>query len=456
MTTYQEFLNGKVQLSGHYGFDPIWMPDFLYDFQTDLTSWAIGKGRSAIFADCGLGKTPIQLVWADNVVRHTNGRVLILTPLAVSAQTARESEKFGVDATVCRDGVLGKSSGIFIANYERLHYFDPNDFVGMVCDESSVLKNFDGVTKAAITEFMRRLPYRLLCTATAAPNDHIELGTSSEALGEMGFSDVLSRFFRKTKKTYTRRDEHRGQIYQLRGHAVVDFWRWVCSWSRAIRKPSDMGYKDDKFVLPSLTTREHMVSAKTPRDGYLFDLPAVGLQEQRQERRRTLKERCEMAASLVSDTGKPAVCWCHLNDEGDLLEKLIPDAVQVAGKDSDEFKEQSFLAFADGFIRVIVTKPKIAGFGLHWPHCAHQTFFPSHSFEQWYQAIRRSWRFGQKNPVIVDVISTEGEQNVLKNLQRKQSAADKMFEALIREMQNSLCIKIEPYTGEREELPSWL
>lgn len=450
---YDTFLSNKTHLAGEYGFEPLWLPDFLYDFQRDLVSWSIRKGRSAIFADCGLGKTPMQLVWAENVVRKTNGRVLILTPLAVAAQTAREAEKFGIEAAVSRDGGGGK---ITIANYERLHYFNPSDFVGVVCDESSILKNFDGATKAAVTEFMRLLPYRLLATATAAPNDHIELGTSSEALGELGFADVLSRFFRKTKKTYTRRDEHRGGIYQLRPHATRDFWRWVYSWARAIRKPSDMGYDDSAFALPGITTREHIVKATTRREGFLFDVPAVGLQEQRQERRRTLTERCEMAASLVSNTGEPAVCWCHLNDEGDLLTKLIPDAVQVAGKDSDEHKEEAFEAFQRGDIRVLVTKPTIAGFGLNWQHCAHQTFFPSHSFEQWYQAVRRCWRFGQTRPVIIDVISSEGEADVLSNLQRKQDAADVMFANLVVEMSSSLRVRTAPYSGDEREVPSWL
>ncbi len=456
MKNYSQFLSGKTHLSGEFGFTPEWMPDFLYDFQRNLLDWSVKKGRAAIFADCGLGKTPMQLAWAENVVRHTNKRVLILTPLAVSFQTEQEAEKFGIDARVCRDGDVSGSTKILITNYERLHYFNSSDFAGVVCDESSILKNFDGATKSAVTEFMRMLPYRLLCTATAAPNDYIELGTSSEALGELGFSDMLSKFFRKTQKTYTRRDEHRGGLYQLRGHATQDFWKWLCSWARAVRSPSDIGYDDGAFELPPLTTNQHVVKASTRLDGYLFDLPAVGLHEQRQERRRTLTERCEMAASLVADTGKPAVCWCHLNDEGDLLEKLIPDAVQVAGKHSDEQKEDRFKAFKSGEVRVMVTKPKVGGFGLNWQHCAHQTFFPSHSFEQWYQAIRRSWRFGQKNPVTIDVVSSEGEQDVLENLQRKQVAADEMFSNMVAMMDQGMKVKSTPYGTKKEKVPKWL
>lgn len=451
---YQAFLRSKMQLGGEHGFAPLWLPDWLFDFQQTLIDWSLRRGRAAIFADTGLGKTPMQLVWAENVVHKTGGRVLILTPLAVAAQTQREAKKFGIDARVSRDGAL--TSNILIANYDRLHYFRAEDFVGMVADESSILKNFDGATKAAVTEFMRRLPYRLLCTATAAPNDYIELGTSSEAIGELGFSDMLSRFFKKTEKTWTRRDEYKGETWRFRGHAERDFWRWVCSWSRAVRKPSDIGGDDTPFILPSLTVDEHIIRASTPRDGCLFDLPAVGLREQREERRRTIGERCEKAASLVKDTSQPAVCWCHLNAEGDLLERLIPDAAQVAGRNSDEEKEATLESFARGDIRVLVTKPTIAGWGLNWQHCAHQTFFPSHSFEQWYQAVRRSWRFGQTKPVVVDVVASEGEADVMANLRRKQDAADVMFENLVQLMNDSMRVKVEPYRGGREEIPSWL
>jgi len=451
---YETFLASKMQLGGEYGFAPTFKPDYLYDFQRELLEWATKKGRSAIFADCGLGKTPIQLVWAENVVRETNGRVLILTPLAVSNQTKREADKFDIEASVSRDGVL--STDITITNYERLHYFAPSDFVGVVCDESSILKNFSGATRAAITEFMRLLPYRLLATATAAPNDYIELGTSSEAIGELGFADMMSRFFKKTEKTFSRKDEYRGENYRFRGHSERDFWRWVCSWSRAIRRPSDLGFDDGPFILPTLTVRDHVVKARTLKDGCLFDLPAVGLQEQREERRRTITERCELVAELVIDTGEPAVCWCHLNDEGDLLERLIPDAVQVAGRDDNDVKVERLESFANGKIRVLVTKPKIAGHGLNWQHCAHQTFFPSHSFEQWYQSVRRSWRFGQTREVVIDVVASEGEADVIRNMKRKEDAADLMFDRLVAMMHDAMRVEIEPYTGDTEEVPSWL
>jgi hypothetical protein len=455
MDKYQEFLQGKTQKGCDHGFEPLWIHDGLFGFQKEITRWALEKGRAAVFADCGLGKTPIQLIWAENVVRKTNGRVLVLTPLAVASQTQREATKFDIDAHVCRDGRLNGTK-IVITNYERLHYFNPADFAGVVADESSILKNFSGATKAAVTEFMREQPYRLLCTATPSPNDYIELGTSSEAIGELGFMAMIARFFKKPIRTWTRREEFQPGAYTFRGHAERDFWRWVCSWAKATRRPSDMGFDDNGFVLPALNMVEHVVKSRTLPDGWLFDVPAVGLHEQRQERRRTITERCEKAAALVADTGKPAVCWCHLNDEGDLLEKLIPDAVQIAGKDDDDRKEEIFRAFSAGEIRVLVTKPTIAGFGVNWQHCAHQTFFPSHSFEQWYQAIRRSWRFGQKLPVTVDVIATEGEKNVLANMKRKQDAAEVMIDNLVRMMNNELKVKVPTYGTEKEVRPSWL
>jgi len=453
---YGKFLDGKSQLSGEYGFEPDYMPDFLFDFQAALVEWSTRKGRAAIFADCGLGKTPMQLVWAENVVRKTNKPVLILAPLAVSPQTVGEGEKFGIDCVRSQDGKIPNGARIIVTNYERLHYFDPSRFSGCVCDESSILKNFDGATRAAITEFMRTLPYRLLCTATAAPNDYIELGTSSEALGELGFMDVLNRFFKKIGSATCRAGEYRSGMWRFRGHSERDFWRWVCSWVRAVRKPSDLGFDNGSFVLPELRTREHVVKASRPRAGFMFDMPAITLHEQREERRRTLPERCQLTAELVSDTGQPAICWCHLNDEGDTLERLIPGAVQVAGKDSDDRKEEVFGAFRGGQIRVIVTKPTIAGFGLNWQHCAHQTFFPSHSYEQWYQAVRRSWRFGQTRPVTVDVIASEGERGVLSNMQRKDDAASEMFAHLVELMGRELRLVKDTSPGQKERVPQWL
>ena len=460
---YGAFLASKRHLGEMGGFAPLWLPDFLFDFQAALVEWTIRKGRAAIFADCGLGKTPMQLVWAENIVRHTNKRVLILTPLAVSGQTITEAEKFGIDCHRSRGGEL--YPGIVVTNYERLHHFSPGDFAGVVCDESSILKSFDGVRRAEVTEFLRRMPYRLLATATAAPNDYIELGTSSEALGELGYTDMLTRFFKNDQNTIKpvvyrnrgqsfKRLEERAK-WRFKGHAELPFWRWVSSWARALRRPSDAGFEDAAFQLPDLIEREHMVEVTSPPPEMLFTLPAVGLTEQRAERRRTIGERCERVASLVADQD-PALVWCHLNAEGDHLAARIPDAVQISGDDSDDAKEEAFLAFARGDIRVLVTKPKIGAWGLNFQHCAHITFFPSHSFEQYYQGVRRCWRFGQTRPVVVDIVTTGGERGVMKNLQRKAAAADRMFSSLVAAMHSAERVATGVRFVAREEIPEWL
>lgn len=462
---YLAFLDARRQEHDNSGFHPIWMPDILKPFQASLTEWAIVKGRAALLEDCGLGKTLQQLVWAQNVVMHTNGRVLILAPLAVTQQTYREAVKFGIEAHVSLDGTF--RPGINIANYERLHYFDPDDFVGMVCDESAILKSFDGTRRRQITDFMRKMSYRLLCTATAAPNEYIELGTSSEALGYLGYMDMLSRFFKNNQGNSIkphiarRKGQNFAQLddnakWRFKGHAEVPFWQWVCSWARAVRKPSDIGFDDAEFILPALIENQHMVDAKNLPDGRLFALPAVGLSEQREERRRTIEERCGMAASLVNDTGQPAIVWCHLNDEGDMLERLISDCVQVSGKDSEDAKEEKLLAFIDGKARVLVTKGKIGAWGLNFQHCAHSVSFPTHSFEEYYQSIRRCLRFGQKRKVVSDIVTTEGEKSVLANLQRKAVAADKMFADLTAHMNNAIGIDRSVQFTKNQEVPSWL
>jgi hypothetical protein len=298
-----------------------------------------------------------------------------------------------------------------------------------------------------------------LATATAAPNDYTELGTSSEALGYLGYMDMLSRFFtnrRQSSHAYNGKWRLKHDEWRFKGHAEEPFWRWVASWARALRRPSDLGFADDGFVLPEPVFREHVVEARSVRPGMLFTVPAVGLDEEREERRRTINERCEMVADLVNKTGQPAVVWCHLNPEGDLLERLIPDAIQVSGSDSDDAKEEKFVAFSSGNARVIVTKPKIGAWGLNWQHCAHLTFFPSHSYEQFYQAVRRCWRFGQKRPVEIDIVATEGEINVQHNMRHKADAADRMFASLVTHMQEGMTIRrIEPFTNT-VEVPTWM
>jgi hypothetical protein len=471
---YAEFLTSKSQSDVYAGFDPLWIPSSGFDFQQSLVDWAVRKGRSAIFADCGLGKTWMQLVWAENVVRKTNRPVLVITPLAVGSQTVKiEGPKFGIE---CRKAsyplsdyapLLQPQPGITVANYERLHHFSPGDFAGVVLDESSILKSFDGKFRSQITEFMRIVPYRLLCTATAAPNDYVELGTSSEALGQLGYLDMLNRFFKNDQHTikpmrYTgnpRSARPNGKDHtdkwRFKGHAEIPFMQWVCGWARACRKPSDLGFSDEGFVLPDLIERQHLVTALTLPDGMLFPMAAVGLKEQREERRRTIQERCEKVAELV-EGHKRSLIWCHLNPEGELLHDLIPRAHEISGKSSDEEKEEVFLAFANGEIDRLITKYKMGGWGMNWQNCDHMTTFPSHSFEQYYQGVRRLWRFGQKNPVTVDIVTTEGEQAVLGNLQRKAAAADKLFSSLVAQTQNVLKIDRASRFTTEEEVPEWL
>jgi hypothetical protein len=457
MMDYRDFLTRKAQLDGDHGFAPRWMPSYLFDFQSAMVEWALGKGRAALFEDCGLGKTIQELVWAQNVAQQTGKPVLILTPLAVTYQTRREAEKFGITATRATDGEIG--ANIVITNYERLHRFNSADFGGVVCDESSILKSFDGTRRKAITEFMRCVPYRLLGTATAAPNDYLELGTSSEALGYLGYMDMLNRFFTNTARTsygyHGKWRMDRLYAWRFKGHAEHAFWRWVASWARAMRRPSDLGFSNDGFVLPLPTRCLHLVKATRPRADLIVDLPAIGFREEREVRRRTIPERCETVAGLVADTGQPAVVWCHLNPEGDLLQRLIPDAVQVSGRDSDEVKEAKFVAFANGEVRVLITKPVIGAWGLNWQHCNHVVLFPSHSYEQYYQAVRRCWRFGQTRPVTVDIVATEAEVSVQANLQRKADQAERMFTELVRHMQTGLAIRrAEPF-DQPVRVPTW-
>lgn len=454
MPAYEEFLAGKADYGSAQGFAPLWVPDWLFDFQASLVEWAIRLGRAAIFADCGMGKTPMQLVWAENVLRHTKRPVLILTPLAVSSQTLDEASKFGIEA--CRADVTRNPRTIQVTNYEKLHYFDPGDYAGVVCDESSILKNFDGQRRAQITEFMRRVPYRLLCTATAAPNDWTELGTSSEALGHLGHRDMLTRFFTR-RQTFARSDAVNGrQEWRLKAHGEEPFWRWVASWARAARRPADLGFDNDGFVLPPLLQEHMLITASQPRPGMLFDVPAITFHEERELRRRTIMDRCEAVASKVAEHSLSMV-WCHLNDEGAALRQLIPNAVEISGADSEEHKEAAahwFVHGADSH-RVLISKPRIFGFGMNFQHCAHMTYFPTHSYEQYYQATRRLWRFGQSRPVTVDLIYTGGGQAMMENLQRKARDADRMFDDLTRYMNAAIRVQ-ERYESVQVEVPAWM
>lgn len=424
--SYEAFLSTKQDYGSDTGFTPISLPDSLFPFQRALVEWAIRKGRAALFCDCGLGKTLMQLVWADNVVRQTNRPVLILTPLAVSAQTIEEAAKFGIEAYRASPNVA--PHGIGVTNYERLHHFNAADYAGIVCDESSVLKNFDGARKADITEFMRRIPYRLLCTATAAPNDWVELGTSSEALGYLGHVDMLSRFFTDkggVAKVALFRGRFSDQGWRLKPHAEEPFWRWVASWARAARRPSDLGFDDDGFILPPLTTETTLVKAHVPRQGMLFDVAASNFWEEREVTRRTITERCEAAAAKVAQHDVSMV-WC-----------------------------QQWFCHGTETRRTLVSKSRIFGYGMNFQHCNHMTYFPTHSYEQYYQATRRLWRFGQTRPVTVDLIYTDGGERMMANLARKSTAADQMFDDLTRYMNQSQYVRV-PYNPAPVEVPAWL
>lgn len=453
---YSEFIRRKSQIGPGSGFTPVWMPEFLFDFQAHLVDWSVRQGRAAIFADCGLGKTPMQLVWAENIVRQTGKNVLIVSPLAVAAQTQREAEKFGIDATVSRDGTLHR---ITITNYERLHYFKSDDFVGAVADESSAIKAFDGRRRKQVVRFFSKLPYRLLCTATPSPNDFIELGTQSECLGVMTQSDMLGFFFRPTedmRHSIFKNDDFWNKLkWWFKPHSQEPFWKWVCSWARALRSPADIGFDDSRFKLPELRYQKHVTDVPFIPKGELFARPAKWLHEQREERHRTLNERCEKVAELVAHD-RPCICWCHYNEESELLAKLIPDSVEVAGKHSDEYKESSLNGFAMGKFRVLVSKPKIACWGMNYQHCGDMTFFPSFSFEQLYQGVRRCWRFGRTDPVTVHIVSALGESEVIDGLTRKQAQAETMFASLIRYMNDALAMTSADGHDTQTIVPEWL
>jgi len=454
---YQSFLREKTQLGCGDGFEPIEIPEFLFPFQRHLVDWAIRQGRAAIFAACGLGKTPMQLAWADNVVRHTNGRVLVVTPLAVAYQTEREARKFGFDCKVSRDGSI--HDRITITNYERLHYFKQEDFAGAVLDESSGIKAFGGKRRKQITRFFNKLPYRLLCTGTPSPNDFIELGTQSECLGVMTQSEMLNYFFRETQymrhTVFREGDFWNTTKWYFKPHSEQPFWKWVASWARAARLPSDLGFDDNGFILPPLEYVQTIVDVPYIPPGELFPRPAITLQEQKAEAKKTTRERCKKVAELMDD-GKPAIVWCHLNEEGLALIKMIDGAVEVAGRHSDDYKEQALNDFALGKFRVMVTKPKIACWGMNYQHGSHMSFFPTHSYEQFHQGISRCHRFGQKERVLVDIVSSPGEAHVIEGLGIKIAQADRMFSSLCKYMSDSVSMYETDRHLKVPQIPEWI
>jgi len=425
MSSYADFIQTKLMLHTDCGFDAQ-ASEQLYPFQREIVEWSLRRGRGAIFADCGLGKTPMQLEWASQIVARTGGDVLILAPLAVSAQTKREGEKFNVDVTVCRvaDDIR---PGVNVANYERLHHLDRHEWAAVVLDESSILKAFDGKTRTRLTEWAQRIPFRLCCTATPSPNDYEELGGHSEFLGILNRKVMLAEFFVN--------DGISASNWRLKGHAGSLYWKWVAGGARALRSPADMGYDSGGFDLPRLIVETIQVDADAVSEDRLFAVPVATMMERRQARRESISERVGIVADIVNDSSEAFVVWCDLNDESGALSKQIPDSVEVRGSDDPEQKEAALLAFTNGDARVIVTKPSIAGWGLNWQHCHNIAFAGlSDSYEQYYQAVRRCWRFGQTNPVRVVIVASNREQAVLENVRRKEAQAQAMFADIVRAM----------------------
>jgi hypothetical protein len=413
----------------------------MFDFQKYVTERTILKGRYANFLDTGTGKTLIELTVAHNYVKATNKPVLIITPLAVADQHLRESEKFGIpDVEHTRDGKYTKK--IILINYERLHYLNPNDFDCVILDESSILKNFDGAFKSQITSFLKKVKYRYLFTATPSPNDFVELGTSSEALGYLGHTDMLGKFFTNNEDTI--KPQNIGTKWVLKGHAEDNFFKWVSGWSISMRKPSDLGFSDEMHILPELITNYQTVINKQPLtiggQTQMFASVAKGFKEIRAEEKATVNIRCEKAVVLANNYDT-SVYWCNRNDEGDLLNVIDKSAYQIKGSMKIEQKEEMLLAFADGDIKKLITKAKMTGFGLNWQHCGHTVFFPSFSYEQYYQAIRRFWRFGRKEEVIADIVHTDGQKRIIDSMEAKMYKANKLFNKLNTTLNSNYQIK---------------
>ena len=424
---YNKFIESKQTFDTSTGIkNPESINPMLFDFQSDITKWALRRGRAAIFADCGLGKTPMQLEWADHVCKHTKSNVLIVAPLAVSSQTVKEGVKFGVDVNQCNDA-SDVESGISITNYEKLHKFNPDQFSGIVLDESSILKSYAGKYRTDLIEQWGSVQFRLACTATPAPNDFMELGNHSEFLGAMTRTEMLSMFFVH--------DGGETQKWRLKGHAESEYWKWLCSFAVMIQKPSDIGYDDGDFMLPDLNIHQSVVET-TPTNGeYLFAMEAQTLQERIGARRDSIADRVAKCAELVNDSKESWLIWCNLNNESAALAKAIDGAVEVKGSDKHEHKESAMMGFSSGDVRILVTKPSIAGFGMNWQHCHNVAFVGlSDSYEQFYQAIRRCWRFGQQSNVNCHIITADTEGSVVKNIQRKEMDAARMAENMVKNM----------------------
>ena len=452
---YQEFIAAKSFRHVEAGFSPDALPYPLFDYQDPIVRWALKRGKAAIFADTGLGKTIMQLAWADQVAKHTKGPVLILAPLAVSNQTIEEGDKYGIHVEKANPCAAFFGPGVVITNYEQLHKFNPDDFQGIVLDESSILKGMDGRRRREITEFGQHIPYRLSCTATPSPNDFMELGTQSEFLGIMSQVEMLAMFFIHDGGDVAK--------WRLKGHGEAKFFQWLATWAIVIRSPDDLGFDGSRHALPELVYHSHVI--ETEPEESLFVEPAQGLQDRNKARKDSVRDRVSKAAEIANGMEGQVLIWCNLNEESELLTASIRDAVEVKGADSPEHKTDAMMGFSHGSVRILVSKPRICGFGMNFQGCQQMIFVGlSDSWESYYQAIRRCWRFGQTKPVHVHVVSADTEGAVIENIQRKDKQNQVLGEKMVKHMKTMMDKSIfaaattkTEYNPEKSiKMPSWL
>lgn len=456
LSEYQRFIKNKQSADIPTGFDCDVQIGPLFDFQAACVKWALKRGRAALFLDTGLGKTLSQCTWAQKVVEHTGGNVIIAAPLCVAQQTVEEAAKFGITVKYCRDESQVEP-GITITNYEMLENFDLESFAGVVLDESSILKSHTSKTREYITAAFKLTPYKLSCTATPSPNDYMELGNQAMFLGVMSAQEMLATFF-----THDGGDTSK---WRLKGHGKVKFWEWMATWSICIRNPSDLGFDGSRYELPPVNMIEHVVSGGELLEGQLFAVTAQTLTERRQAKRSSMDDRIQLAASIANGTDQPVIVWCHMNEESERLAKAIPDSVEVTGSMTIAQKEKNIMAFTHGQARVLVSKASICGFGMNWQHCSTMIFAGmDDSFEKYYQAVRRCHRFGQKHRVTVHIITADTEGAVKANIERKQLQANEMAGQMISRMREITRSQIVGATSNTETynptvpmtIPAWI